>query len=440
MGDKIKAHCRPERGTDVLINFQKEKGKRQARVCKRNKAGRGQKQQLSEHRGQEETKWKGRLIFGGIIVGAAFLTWILETFFYELVLYIARWDMIGSFLSLTGVVANVIADAAKQKNGHVPVGFINRFIEGGKCFIDVWRGKPIFTFYLVVLILVNAVVFGSKYTICAKAAEWISDIRKSIAEYIDNAAAKERRPNPDPVTSNEEKKNNNEESSDDEGAFYIYSGQEMIEQFGKEDYWLTKNIIVSEDDRMRELYLSSVDYDALFQLDGEYKIKNWDDQEEIDTVVLKMIEDEISLRKQNRFDGEAPGLLQANVNEANIKEAEMHTFDERIEMIGIRTEAYWTYHKSSLAQLIANDNQALALALVLNDGKKQTELYYYGESVFWGLEYLGFADVSTGAVKEKVNWIAERYKDIQFICSETDPEYRYAEKLMIAYKHAANNF
>lgn len=98
------------------------------------------------------------------------------------------------------------------------------------------------------------------------------------------------------------------------------------------------------------------------------------------------------------------------------------------------------YPKSSLAQLIANDNQAMALALVLIKGKVTTELYYYGESIFWGVEYLGFADISTSAVKEKVNWIAERYKDILFICSETDPEYMYAEKLMIAYKHAADEF
>ena len=63
-----------------------------------------------------------------------------------------------------------------------------------------------------------------------------------------------------------------------------------------------------------------------------------------------------------------------------------------------------------------------------------------GDRLSFSAKYLGFADISTSAVKEKVNWIAERYKDILFICSETDPKYMYAEKLMIAYKHAADEF
>ena len=98
------------------------------------------------------------------------------------------------------------------------------------------------------------------------------------------------------------------------------------------------------------------------------------------------------------------------------------------------------YPKSSLAKLVSNDNQALALSLVLIGGKKQTEMYYYGESIIWGREYLSFADVSAGSVKEKLNWIAERYKDIMSICSESDIEYMYADRLMKAYQHAANEF
>lgn len=362
----------------------------------------------------------------------------------------------GTTCAFLLMIVKTFLEVAKQKNVYSDFDqydFCQAAIDGFKDCCKIWKSKPIFTFLLITVIIWDSAVFLSQINTCARIAYAAEESVKAGIEALLNY---ERETNAKPIgkqnvpevsvsisTSillSEEKMNNCKESLNEETSLYTYSEQEMIEQFGEENYREAKNIIVSANDRNRELYLSSTNYNALFHLDGEYKIENWNDQEEIDSAVLRMIMDEISLGKQNIFDAYAPGWLQTNIKAASEKEKAEHTFNERIEIIGTRGGAYGMYPKSSLAQLIANDNQAMALALVLIKGKVTTELYYYGESIFWGVEYLGFADISTSAVKEKVNWIAERYKDILFICSETDPEYMYAEKLMIAYKHAADEF
>lgn len=253
-------------------------------------------------------------------------------------------------------------------------------------------------------------------------------------------------------TTSEEKMNsdiediNMNETIEVNSSLCLFTEEEIIDQFGEENYRQAQNIIMTEEDRNRVEELPQSHYNDIFHLEGEFKIEDWNDQEAIDAVILKEVKDEIGLKKENKFDKDdednldVQNKLRTDVNTASEEEKTEHTFSDRIGFMGARTGAYGLYPKSSLALLASNDNQALALSLVLIGGKKQTEMYYYGESILWGWEYLGFADVSASSVKEKLNWIAERYKDIRFICSEGDPEYQYAEKLMTAYQHAANEF
>ncbi len=300
---------------------------------------------------------------------------------------------------------------------------------------------------ITILIILTAAVAGSKNNVCAKTVyafeEGIAAFDSYGKSFSPGTVNRHGTLGISAITSkteSEEKINNLVESIENGDSLYIYSEEEMIAQFGQESYLEAKSIVMTEDDRTRELNLSSEDYSDIFHLSGEYQIENWDNQEEVNAAVLRKIQDGTGLKKNNEFDENAPEWLQHDVDEASRKEAERHTFSERVEILGTRTGAYGVYPKSSLAKLASNDNQALALALVLIGGKKQTEMYYYGEAIIWGLEYLKFMDVSTSSVKEKVNWIAKRYKDIQFIYSETDQEYRYSEKLAIAYENAANAF
>lgn len=110
------------------------------------------------------------------------------------------------------------------------------------------------------------------------------------------------------------------------------------------------NAVMIVNERNLELQLSQSDYDAIFYLDGNYKIEDWNNQDEIDAMILEMILDEMAQERMNISD----------------------------------------------------------------------------------------ADVPTSKVKNKIYWIAERYNDIGFSCDENDLEYKYAEKLRIAYEHTAD--
>lgn len=298
---------------------------------------------------------------------------------------------------------------------------------------------------MLVIALIMAVI-GSRFQFYARIAYAMENDIMDFFNYEERKCARLENDQEMAVVSvihskeeSEDKVNNNMKNTQNEESLDTLV-EEIINQLDSENALESENIIVTEEDRNRELNLSTSHYNDIFHQEGEFKIEDWGDQKAIDEMILKEVQDEVGLKKENKFDEDAPNGLKTDVNAASENEKKENTFSGRIEIMETRMDAYDSDPKSSLAKLVSNDNQALALALVQNDGKKQTEMYFYGESILWGREYIGFADVSASSVKEKLNWVAERYKDIRFICSEEDPEYLYADRLMKAYQHAANEF
>lgn len=443
MSRNNRAHHSENGRTDVL-QFEKEKRKRRTSEHSKNRIIQKQNRATTCVSDEQNEKKKIKIVvIAGIIFSTIFVTALFEFVFFN---YVGFINGIGSFVSLTGLVVSVSVDAEKPVF-YDETDFFRRVIDGIIWLKDVWRSKPVFTFLLVTLVVINVSALMSKYAVCSRLV-YAADKGMTAFLNYEEKTYKKSADNQGALgntafffkTEGEEKVNNDMESLAAEDSPYIFSEEEIIGQFGKENYLAVKNIIVTKDDRNREMNLSTSDYNDIFHLEGEFRIEDWNDQETIDAIILQEVQDEIRLKKENKFDEEAPGGLRSDVNAASEKEKKEHTFSERTEIMGTRAGAYGLYPKSSLAKLVSNDNQALALSLVLIGGKKQTEMYYYGESIIWGREYLGFADVSAGSVKEKLNWIAERYKDIMSICSESDIEYMYADRLMKAYQHAANEF
>lgn len=448
MNQKDRAHYGHKKETNVLqfpdrkVNRQAERGAEKRKEQEQNRPMEG-----FEHYRKKYRKSK-KLVYGIIVVTAA-LTWIFENFFYQFVDWISWEGLILSIPTYAVLIIDILVGAAKNDNyGYFDQNdFFERIDSAWKNIKDAWRSKPVIELLFIVVTIVHIVIIGSKYNICAKVVHAAEAGIHDFINYKEESGAKSGNHKGTlgfsaitSKTESEEKINNPVENFKNADSLYIYSEEEMIEQFGRDNYLEARSIMMTEDDRNRELNLSPDDYNDIFHLTGDYQIKDWDNQEEVNAAVLQKIQDEKDLKKNNDFDENAPGWLQNDVNEASRKEEEKHTFSKRVEIMETRAGAYDMCGKSSLAKLTSNDNQALALALVLIGGKKQTEMYYYGQAIIWGHRYFGFADVSENSVKEKANWIANRYKDIQFICSETDPEYRYSEKLAIAYENAANAF
>ena len=450
MERKNKAYYGHNKRTNVLP-FRKRNNKEQPKEVNAWEV-QEQSKQVDEYERYREKDRRSKKLIVKIIVFTAAFTYVCEKHLYKLLDCISWESLILSLPAYVILFIDVIISAVKNDNysNYDRNDFYERVISAYKSIKDAWHSKPVIEVFVIFLTVGIIVVFGSKYQIYARAEHAVREFFEYDKE-TDTKSKNYQDATWDLETSistftDEEKVNNITEDFAVEDSPYIFTEEEIIKRFGSENYLTARNIIVTEYDRNREENLSESDYNDTFLLEGEFKVDDWSNQEDINKVVSQMIQYECGLQKKNKFDENEDTdddvliKLKDEVSAASIREEGEHTFSERIEIIETRKRAYVQYPKGSLAKLLSNDNQALALALVLSGGKKQTEMYYYGKSIIWGREYICFAEVSPESVKAKLNWIAGRYKDIQFICSEEDPEYEYAGKLAIAYQYAADNF
>ncbi|MBD5523918.1 MAG: hypothetical protein HDR04_05790 [Lachnospiraceae bacterium] len=187
------------------------------------------------------------------------------------------------------------------------------------------------------------------------------------------------------------------------------------------------------------LNLSDEECGTVFFLQGDYAVENWDDQDEINSKVLQMVDDARQAGYINKFDDYAPQKKKDEIDKASKDEVSAEQFSIVKRINTTRSDIYTAYPKKSIANLIANGNQRLALILTYNDGQQVTILYYYSQSIIWEIEFLRYSELANSTVKDHLTKMAKRYGDINLVCSKCE-ETKYAEKLQVAFENAANQY
>ena len=185
--------------------------------------------------------------------------------------------------------------------------------------------------------------------------------------------------------------------------------------------------------------LSDDDAELIFFLDGEYKINNWENDEEVQEQVRDFVKDYYKKDRENLFDNYADQDIHNEVSYYSDTESKIILFSIRKENMERRQDIYSIYPKAKLALLISNDEHILALTLFRNGGNESSMLYYYAKAIEYRIERVTFKEVSEDSLKSNIEWIGARYADITYTCPNS--EYKmYAEKLSNAFNEIAKEY
>lgn len=322
------------------------------------------------------------------------------------------------------------------EDAHENMGVFQTFRSGIK---KLWKGirknDKVFALSIICLGCVIGGVIGkfevvSKTVFSAEAfgKAWISYESKKIEVNDDGEVGEE----PPQMNESTEVKQS-EEPNDSDGSSDIAA---FIE---KSDYDVDdlRQIEISDSELNHIADLSSEDYEFVFFTGEEYIIEDWENQEEIDDAVLRMIKDLRREKKVNLFDeGIAPQDVQNEIKYASDDEKKAKSFMEIERIQQVRADVYRDYPKKSIANLIANSEQLKALVLYYYHGRQQSILYHYGKSILWESEYLKYEDALNDEVSKHLSKIAQRYGDVAFTCKDCTESIR-ASKLQTAYENAA---
>ena len=164
MSRNNRAHHSENRRTDVL-QFEKEKRKRRTSAHSKNRIIQKQNRATTCVSDEQNEKKKIKIVvIAGIIFSTIFVTALFEFVFFN---YVGFINGIGSFVSLTGLVVSVSVDAEKPVF-YDETDFFRRVIDGIIWLKDVWRSKPVFTFLLVTLVVINVSALMGKYAVCSR--------------------------------------------------------------------------------------------------------------------------------------------------------------------------------------------------------------------------------------------------------------------------------
>lgn len=188
--------------------------------------------------------------------------------------------------------------------------------------------------------------------------------------------------------------------------------------------------------------LSQQDRDLVFFLNR--KDLDWTDQNAVNEAVSQMIDEKYSMQMENVFDksvndGGAPQWLCNLVAQASEDEISAVSFSEIKSIRDVRADAFEQYPKKSLANLLSNDNQKLAIVLYINGGEEESIVYYYSQSILRDFECLQFAQNSNATIKDKLISIAQRYRDMVYTCPGME-NLENASVLAEAFENAANQY
>ena len=206
-----------------------------------------------------------------------------------------------------------------------------------------------------------------------------------------------------------------------------------------------KKISVSGDEQNRKMNLSQEDYDIVYFASGEYDILELEDQDNIDEMIKKFVSDQQEKEKENVFDkpdgeGGAPVDVEKVIANASTRENEAKSFEEIQEILGDREDAYLRYPKATLAKLISNGYEMMALVLMAHGGNVESINYYYGQSILKDFEYLEYADISDANIKKRLMKISQKYEDMRVINPDWEVRFPTVMELRDAFQRAADQY
>lgn len=192
-----------------------------------------------------------------------------------------------------------------------------------------------------------------------------------------------------------------------------------------------------------EMRLSSEDWNTVF-FHGEYSINGLEGQEEINRVVLDKVKELASHKLENVFDklpgqGGAPQCEKDKISNASVEEEYAKSFEDINRILDLRETINESYPKRSLTQLVANGYDKLARLEKANGANQNTIIFYYGQAIMNNLKCLEFAENTNKTIKEKLAIIAQLYRDIACVCSDSE-EAVISLRLADAFQHASDQY
>lgn len=221
------------------------------------------------------------------------------------------------------------------------------------------------------------------------------------------------------------------------------SKEDWINQHSEKDIEVAKRLALTSVEKDTILELSEDDYKIVYFEQDILNIIDWDDKYEINQKVKSKID---SLRNEhilNKFDDEdngAPILMQNEISDASETDKIISSLVEKKRIMNIRLNAFVTYPKVTLAQLIAEDYNECGLSTYFNGGKYVTSKYYFSLSIIYFFESLKFESISTDTIKNTLLSISQRYYDIYYISILNGNEDYKAKKLSDAFKDIASYY
>lgn len=226
------------------------------------------------------------------------------------------------------------------------------------------------------------------------------------------------------------------ELDDDDKAWLKTQDEELVE--------MAEGLKISKAELDKKRVLSTSDRNEIYFLSGNHSIENWEDEEEILIIVRGFVGDVTSMKEKNIFDlpeteGGAPGSTKNEIAKISEEEPFLKDFTQKREHMEARQNAFVMYPKSSLANLVSNDEHLLALTLFYNKGDSDSIIYYYSKAIQYRFSKLKFEGLSKDHIKSELEWIAARYEDMVFTCPDSDVK-DYAVKLQRAFEKLATEY
>lgn len=372
---------------------------------------------------EEKKKCKRKLMTAGILLLSIVVIWIssLVSEFYLIPkgrdLFALGGNLaIEAMVAVIGVVINREEISGSRK---FDASWAERMFSVGKALIKVWIRLDIcqFIFWLGFCIFVGQMIGKNG---------WVGDTSRAFQAAIY-------------VFQNEEVEVLSGSETQRPEYTNVLSGkdEETLEQI--------KEITISQDEKKREMNLSKKDR-AIICFEGEeYDISDLEDENEINKIIEAFVMERRNRKRENVFDrseekGGAPEAVRGKISEASEKEKEAKSFSGAEEILIEREDVYLKYPKASLAQLIANGYELLALTLLFHGGNAETINYYYGQSILKDFEYLEYDGLSNANIKSRLLKTVQKYEDMKLINPDWETEFPTIGKLRDAFQYVADQY
>lgn len=390
------------------------------------------------------------LLFIFICIGLGMLFEIITLIpFLKNYLQIISWikKVLCSGFSIGTVLATIPALGNTKTNGK---DIVERAYNGAKNIYDVLKDSAVFVVcFMVASILCVSSVFAAVHPVEATCTFVKESVKIDVDIHIDlKAGVKAVK---DYYMHNESDNqigdNSPPDNQEKEIKIVINDASEVNDAAANDEEWtsnhtpqeieLSQRLKLTNEQKEEVLHLSDDVKNRIYFNESRFEIKNWQNENEILTMVENKVD---SLRlhgKKNEFDDDsaAPPSIKEEIAAASKKDESVSSLTDKLKITNLRDNTYKQYPKFTLAQLIAEDYNACGLSILYNGGQRVTAEYYFGNSIDWFMEMLKYKDISSATIKNILTSIAQRYDDIHYASNNDE-----ADKLAEAFRAVASNY